>query len=157
MYLRNVTLALAIAAAFALPARAQQGSPAQNQFPEPAIPWGYVPSLADVQKAKAAENPSVRAVAQDVYGQLVSGKLNRSKLTQDVNAAFTDTAESTLAKRLSSLRTPAWTFVRNAQTSAGSVSVYDLKYQAGSLYLTIGVDDNGVVYALGLTSEPPVS
>jgi hypothetical protein len=94
MYLRNVTLALAIAAAFALPARAQQGSPAQNQFPEPAIPWGYVPSLADVQKAKAAENPSVRAVAQDVYGQLVSGKLNRSKLTQDVNAAFTDTAKA---------------------------------------------------------------
>jgi len=25
------------------------------------------------------------------------------------------------------------------------------------MYLTVGVDDNGVVYALGLTSQPPVN
>lgn len=156
MYVRAFTLAVAIAAAFALPAGAQQGAPLQDQFPGPTTPhWGYVPSRADIQKANAAENPSIRTVAQGIYEQLTAGHVNRSKLTQDVNAAFTDSSESAISTRLDSAGTPAWSFVRNAQTSAGQVSIYSLRYATGTMYLTVGVADNGVVYALGLTSEPP--
>jgi phage-related protein len=158
MYVRAFTLTVAIAAAFAVPAGAQQGAPFQAQFPGPVIPhWGHVPSWADMQKANAVENPSVRTVAQGIYEQLTAAHLNRSKLTQDVNAAFTDSTESVIAHRLDSAGTPAWNFVKNEQTLAGQVSIYSLQYTAGSMYLTVGVDDNGMVYALGLTSEPPAN
>jgi hypothetical protein len=157
MNIRAFSLAVAIAASFALPAGAQQGAPLQAQFPGPTIPhWGHVPSPTDIQKANEAENPSVRTVARGMYEQLAAGHLNRSKLSQDVNAAFTDPTESTISRRLDTAGTPAWTFVKNSQTLAGQVSIYSLQYATGSIYLTVGVDDNGVVYALGLTSEPPV-
>ena len=152
MHVRTLTLAVAIAAALTMPAVAQQGAPLQTQFPGPSVPhWGNVPSPADVRKANEAENPAVRSVAQGLYEQLTAGQLNRSKLTQDVNAAFADSTESALSRRLRGLGSPTWSFVRNAQTSAGTVAIYSLKYSAGSAYMTIGVDDNGVVYALGFT------
>lgn len=157
MYFRAFTLAVAIAAALSVPVLAQGGGPLQNDFTGPGVPWGYVPSRADMQKANAAENPSVRTVAHGIYQQLTAGQLNRSKLTQDVNAAFTDSAENAIARRLDTAGTPAWNFVKNAQTLAGQVSIYSLRYTTGLMYLTVGVNDNGVVYALGLTSDPPVN
>jgi hypothetical protein len=158
MHVRTFVLAVAIAASFAVPAGAQQGAPLQAQFPGPVIPhWGHVPSPSDLQKANAAENPSVRTVAHGIYEQLTAGHLNRAKLTQDVNAAFSDSTESAISRRLDTEGTPAWSFVKNAQTLAGQVSIYSLKYATGLVYLTVGVDDNGVVYALGLTSDPPVN
>jgi hypothetical protein len=157
MYFRAFTLAVAIAAALSAPVLAQGGGPLQNDFTGPGVPWGYVPSRAGMQKANAAENPSVRTVAQGIYEQLSAGHLNRAKLTQDVSAAFTDSTERAIARRLDSAGSPAWAFVKNAQTLAGQVSIYSLKYVTGLVYLTVGVDDNGVVYALGLTGDPPVN
>lgn len=159
MHVRTFTLAVAIAAALAAPAGARQSVPLQDEnisgTPQaPVVPaWGYVPSAADMRKANAAENPAVRSAAQNVYAQLVAGRLNRSRLTQDVNEALTNSAERTLSQRLSELGTPAWAFVKNTQTPAGWVSVYRLKYAKGSVYMTFGVGDDGVVYALALTNR----
>jgi hypothetical protein len=154
MHIRTLALAAIVATSLSAPAVAQQGSPLQNQFPGPTIPnWGYVP---DMRKTSAAENPAVRTVAQNVYGQLVADNLNRSKLTQDVSAAFTDSTEKVLSQRLTELGTPAWTFVKNAQSSAGSVSIYRLKFATSAAYMTFGVADNGIVYALGLSKDEPL-
>jgi len=157
MYVRTFALIVAIAAVSSAPVLAQGGGPLQNDFTGPGVPWGYVPSRADIEKANSAENPSVRTAAHGIYEQLTAGHLNRSKLTQDVNTAFTDSTESAISRRLDSAGTPVWTFVKNAQTVAGQVSIYSLRYASGPMYLTVGVDDNGVVYALGLTSQPPVN
>ena len=155
MDVRTLTLSVAIGVALAAPAAAQM--PAQVEHASgPSIPgWGYVPSAADVQKANAAENPAVRSAAQNVYAQLVAGQLNRSRLTQDVNEALTNSAERTLSQRLGELGTPGWSFVKNTLTSAGWVSIYRLKYTEASVYMTFGVGDDGVVYALALTGNAP--
>jgi hypothetical protein len=114
-----------------------------------------VPTAADIKKANAAENPAVRNVAQSVYGQLASNNLNRAKLTQDVSSALSDSTEKMLSQRLTELGTPSWTFVKNAQTSAGTVTIYALKYATSAAYMTFGVADNGVVYALDLSKNAP--
>jgi hypothetical protein len=95
-------------------------------------------------------------VAQSVYGQLVADNLNRAKLTQEVNSTLPDSTEKMLSQRLAEMGNPTWTFVRNEQTSAGTVSLYALKYATSSVYVTFGVDDNGVVYALGLSKGEPL-
>jgi hypothetical protein len=161
MHVRTFTLAVAIAVALAAPAGARQSLPLQDEqasgTPQaPAVPaWGHVPSAADVQKANAAENPAVRSAAQSVYSQLVAGRLDRSRLTQDVNKALSNSATRTLSQRLGELGTPSWMFVENTQTSAGWVSIYRLKYAQGSTYMRFGVGDDGVVYALALTNVAP--
>jgi hypothetical protein len=161
----SLTLAAVVAASFVAPATAQvappdagglSGSAQAEHASGPSIPhWGYVPTAADVKKANAVENPAVRNVAESVFAQLASGNLNRAKLTQDVNAAFSDSTEKLLSQRLSQLGSPAWKFVRNEQTQAGAVSIYQLQFETSSVYMTLGVADNGVVYALELSRESP--
>lgn len=150
-----ILLGVAIAAALAVPANAQ--TPLQVwHVSGPSVPaWGFAPSAADIRKASAAENPAVRATAQGIYSQLVAGRLNRSHLTEDVSDALTDLAERTLSHRLSELGAPAWSFVENTQTPAGWISLYQLKYARGTAYMTLGVGDDGVVYALGMSNAAP--
>ncbi len=159
MHVGTFALAVAIAVALAAPAGAQQmvTMPLQDEHASgPSIPaWGYVPSAADVRKANAAENPAVRSAAQNVYAQLAAGRLNRSRVTQDVNETLTNSAERTLSQRLGRLGAPAWAFVKNTLTSAGWVSIYRLEYTEGSAYMIFGVGDDGIVYALALTNKAP--
>ena len=126
--------------------------PALQDYRGPIIP--HMPA-APVVNSDRAENPGVTSSAKNVYGQLAAGDLNRSKLTSEINGLLTPSVEQSLSTRLRQLGSPGWTFLQNADAYSGPVSIYRLKYAAGSDYLTFGVDDNGIVYAFFLANRPP--
>ena len=151
-----------MAVTLALPARAQvlptlqdetaATMPALQDYRGPIIPHS---PPAPVVNSDRAENPGVTSSAKNVYGQLAAGDVNRSKLTSEINGLLTPSLEQSLSARLRQLGSPDWTFLENADAYSGAVSIYRLKYAAGSDYLTFGVDDNGIVYALFLANHPP--
>jgi hypothetical protein len=61
------------------------------------------------------------------------------------------------SQNLVALGTPSWSFVGNARSSAGDVSIYKLQYAKTVAYLTFGVSNAGVVYALYLGNKPAIT
>jgi hypothetical protein len=161
MTLRLVVLGVTAAFAFAVPVRAQStGAPLsgavgvlQNSFSGPRLASLAPPPLR--AGGDAAENPGVTSSAKAAYERLAAGRLDRSKLTAAVDRALPDELVASASQRLTALGTPSWSFVRNAESSAGTVSIYQLRYANAVEYLTFGVGDSGVVYALSLGSAPP--
>jgi hypothetical protein len=113
------------------------------------------PSPETIAKRDSTEVPSITNVAKGIYVKLLGGSLGGYRLTPDLNLAWTPALEATASQQLAARGTPSWSFVGNGLTSAGSVSVYRLAYpQAGPVYMSVGVADNGVVYDLRLAGSP---
>ncbi len=156
-------LAVAIAATLSSPAIAQQ-APAgprlhfRKAYTGPSIPhWGYVPNAADIRKANAAEK-SGRSKRGAERLRTTRGRQPEPREANPGRQLYVARLDrKMLSQRLAEMGNPTWTFVRNEQTSAGTVSLYALKYATSSVYVTFGVDDNGVVYALGLSKRRAAS
>ena len=112
------------------------------------------PTPQQLAAEQGAENPAVTADAKQTYGQLAAGRLDRAKLTDDVSKALPATLVQSAAQKLGTLGSPQWSFVANARSSAGDVSIYKLQYATGVAYMTFGVGSNGTVYALYLGEKP---
>ena len=151
-------LSTVIALAIAAPAQAQSTN---AYFVNQSNDLSRVPSLAAPQPTvrqlaaeAGAENPGVTSAAKRTYDQLSSGSLDRAKLTADVSQALPATLVRSAAHQLGTLGTPSWSFVGNARSSAGDVSIYKLQYANAVAYMTFGVSNAGVVYALSLGNKP---
>ncbi len=159
---QRVILGVAIALAVAVPARAQQS--ADPSVRPPFAPQDYSGIVPDLSPPKAtskqlaaeqgAENPGVTSAAKNTYDHLVAGNLDRAKLTDDVSRALPATLVKSASGQLVMLGTPSWSFVGNAWSSAGDVSIYKLQYAKTVAYMTFGVSNAGVVYALYLGAKP---
>jgi hypothetical protein len=163
MQLHRVILGASVALALAAPAQAQQSAD-PSVDPPFALQDSWGPTLPDLPLPKpnakqlaaerGAENPGVTSAAKRTYVRLASGTLDRAKLTDDVSKALPTPALRSAAEKLGALGTPSWSFVGNAQSSAGDVSIYKLQYPAGVEYMTFGVGSNGTVYALYIGPKP---
>lgn len=161
MRFASATLTAALLLAGALPAAAQQVGNIQYSGVSPAVPYQLTvapgalsfpaaPTPQQLAAGDAYENPAVRSVAQNAYANLASGRLSNVRLTASLEKAWTPALAQTAAHDLASFGTPSWAFVENRLSSSGTVSVYKLTYPQRTLYMTVGVDNNGVVYALAL-------
>jgi hypothetical protein len=161
MKLLSAILTGALVLGLALPAAADQNDhggprPLQDghQSMDPRTPTS--PSLAQlIATGERGENPAVAAVARKAYQELLAGNIDQVKLTSDLAAAWTPSLEEAASKQLSALGTPSWSFLGNTFTQAGSVAVYRLAYPSSTVFLSVGVGDNGTVYALRLGSSLP--
>ncbi|HTA40506.1 MAG TPA: hypothetical protein VK760_15580 [Candidatus Acidoferrales bacterium] len=157
MKLQRVILGLAVALALAVPVCAQQG-------PDPVFQLTNLDRVRDLNAPKptskqleaerGAENPAVTAAAKSAYDQLAAGNLDRAKLTDAVSETLPAAVVQSAAQKLGALGAPSWSFVGNAKSSAGDVSVYRLQYENGFTYMTFGVSNAGIVYALYLGTNP---
>jgi hypothetical protein len=140
-----------------LPAVAQSASePPLLGQPNPPFSRGpfETPSPESIAKETAAEEPSVTNVAKGLYSKLLGGSLNGYRFTSELQSAWTPSIEATAAADLVPKGTPSWSFIGNGLTGAGTVSVYRLQYaNAGPVYMSVGVTDDGVVYALRLADS----
>jgi hypothetical protein len=149
-------VALVFVAATAVPAAAQQFEADPRVIsPQTGVWWPPAPTPQPFNYSNAGENPGVTSVAKATYRQLATDTLNRSRLTTEINAALSRAALATAARQLAALGTPQWQFVENARSPAGDVSVYRLAYANRIAYLTVGVADNGTIYALRLAADMP--
>jgi hypothetical protein len=156
MQLQRVILGAIVALALAVPANAQQADTQAFQLDGPNVPSLAAPKPTSRQLAaeEGAENRGVTSAAKRTYDLLVAGDLDRAKLTDDVSRALPATVVKSAAPKLSALGTPSWSFVGNARSSAGDVSIYKLQYAKTVAYMTFGVSNAGVVYALYLGAKP---
>jgi hypothetical protein len=160
MRLHRAIFTAAIALALVAPAQAQQADTGQPlQWAAPSVPdfAAPQPTSRQVTAEEGAENPGVTSAAKSTYDRLVTGNLDRSKLTGDVSQALPASLVQSAAGQLGALGTPAWSFVGNARSSAGDVSIYKLQYAKAVAYLTFGVSNAGIVYALYLGNKPALT
>jgi hypothetical protein len=153
MRLKPAALAIALFAALAVPAIAQQspeGFPMQYQNGPQFTP---TPSPALVAAGDRAENPAVTSVARAIYAELAAGKMDRTHLTPEMQRAWSAALETSASQELSELGTPQWSFVRNTLAGPGLVSIYQLSYAKTVLYMSVGVAGNGAVYDLQVGSQ----
>jgi hypothetical protein len=105
----------------------------------------------------AAENPAVTAAAKTFYSELLLGKVDRSKMSADLNAALTDSTLQTLSQQLIAVGPPSWQFVEQTSTPNGPASVYKLSYASAVLYMTYGVSEAGTIYSVFLGNQAPAA
>jgi hypothetical protein len=155
MFSRPAALAIVILLGLALPAAAQEReNPSRSVLQQQYMPTPP-PTAAQLAVVEQAENPAITAVAHSVYAQVAGGKIDRSRLTSELAQAWSPSIEQTASQQLGAFGNPAWSYVENTFTQAGWTSVYRLAYEKTTVYMSIGVADNGTVYALRLASAPP--
>jgi hypothetical protein len=150
---RPAALAIVILLGLALPAAAQERNP--FNAPVPYFTPSPPPTAAQIVAVEQAENPAITSVARSAYAQIAGAKIDRSHMTTELAQAWSPSIEHTASQQLGVLGNPAWSFFENTFTQAGWTSVYRLAYAKTVVYMSIGVNDDGTVYALRLASEPP--
>ncbi|MBV8726517.1 MAG: hypothetical protein JO233_01925 [Candidatus Eremiobacteraeota bacterium] len=111
---------------------------------------------ASLQLANAQSAPSQNeTAAKTFYAQLVLGKVDRSKLSTEVNNAITDPLLGTFSKQLSEAGTPTWQYVKEMKTPWGPSSIYKLTYPKTVLYFYFGVSSAGTIYNVYFGNQPP--
>jgi hypothetical protein len=103
------------------------------------------------------ENPAVTTAAKTFYSELLVGKVDRSKMSAELNTALPDSTLQTLSQQLTALGPPTWQYFQQISGANGSASVYKLTYATTALYLTFGISDAGTIYAVFLGNQPPGS
>jgi hypothetical protein len=101
------------------------------------------------------EDPAVTRSAKTLYAEIMTGNVDRSHLSADVNSALTDSTLKTLASQLGSLGPPTWQYVKQLKTPLGNVSIYKLVYPNISLYMTFGATSAGTVYDVSFVKQLP--
>ena len=83
-------------------------------------------SVASAQSAPpasgtpVAENMAATGAAKALYSELLVGKIDRSKMSPEINNALTDATAQTLAKQLTALGTPTWQYLQQVQVPGGT-------------------------------------
>lgn len=114
------------------------------------------PTATPSAKAAVAEDPAVTSQAKAFYASVISGKIDRSKLSSELNTALSDSIVTTLSTQLGALGRPTWQYLKQVKTPIGAISVYKLGYNAVTLYMTFGVSKGGTISSVSfLRAEPP--
>lgn len=103
----------------------------------------------------AAEDVNITSAAKTFYNELLTGNVDRSKMTAAVNTALTDSLVKTLAQQLGALGTPKWQYLKQTKSENGNVQVYKLSYNSATLYLTFGISPGGTIFSLFFGSQEP--
>lgn len=106
-------------------------------------------TLADA----AREDPALTARAAAFMNGVAAGRIDRSHVSPDVNAALDDNTLRVLAKQLTAAGDPSWSFVSRVRTPAGERGFYRLAYGKVKLRLSFGTSDDGQVTAFRLVPE----
>jgi hypothetical protein len=144
--------------------RAQSPAPGASTAPMPA---GSAPAAtASAAPAPAASgdaaaiDPAIVTRAKDWLHRIQTAKLDRSQLTDQMNATLTDTVASGAAAQFGALGDPtAFTFVdkKSIQTgSAASATIYRFRvtFPSTTLYWLFVVDDAGKIGGLRFAPVP---
>lgn len=134
--------------ASALPATAQQPPP-----PEGAAQQNN-PYAQSGSSASAASNTKMLTRAKNWFGQLQSGKIDRSQLANNANSNMNDATIANAQKMIGGLGKPV-SFVPQRSGSQGNVSygIYLVTFQNGQqIDFLFAVDGSGKVSSLGLGS-----
>ncbi|MBD5605972.1 MAG: hypothetical protein IAI48_12925 [Candidatus Eremiobacteraeota bacterium] len=119
----TVPLAAFVLASFAVAPAASADAPSPSPSSPPVAP-----------SSAPTADPAVTARAMDWFHALQTGKLDRSQLTTEANAAFTDTLVAQVAAQIGPFGTPS-SFAFLGKNTVGGVTAY--------------------VYKLGFTSPTP--
>ncbi len=140
-------VAAALLATLALPVAA----PAQ---PTPSAAPSAAPSASPATAPPApvpTEEPGITARAKDWFSRIQSGNLDRTQLTAQANAAFTDAVVKNVAGQIAPLGTPtAFTFVDKRAIGDNTAYTYKLSFGSTALYYIFVLDIAGRVSGLRL-------
>ena len=139
--------AAALLATLALPVAA----PAQ---PTPSAAPSAAPSASPATAPPApvpTEEPGITARAKDWFSRIQSCNLDRTQLTAQANAAFTDAVVKNVAGQIAPLGTPtAFTFVDKRAIGDNTAYTYKLSFGSTALYYIFVLDIAGRVSGLRL-------
>jgi hypothetical protein len=129
------------------------GPVAQPQQPPPAPappPMAPVPAQTG---ATPSPDPAMLAQAKTVFAQLQNGKLDRTALTTEMNAALTDDKLATVKSSIGTLGAPVSFEQEHAGTQTGvRYGVYLVTFSNGAkLDFLIGIDGQGKIAGMRLT------
>lgn len=126
--------------------------------PVPRSAQGVI-ATAPLNASPASPSVNDRArssAAQTTYQELAQDRLDRSRLSATLNDELTPSFLDTLSQQLSLLGTPHWRYDGDGSVSGKPALVFTLSYSNGIvLYYGYGADDNGVVVALFIGTQPP--
>jgi hypothetical protein len=112
------------------------------------------PSPAPTAAATTAADAAVTARAKDWLHQIQTGKIDRSQLTDQMNAALTDDKLKSVSAQLAPLGDPA-SFTLSQSITRGTVTIYvfTVQFASGTLSETFALDQNGKVAGLYLKPQ----
>ncbi len=106
------------------------------------------PQLARRQTINAAgENPAITALAKRIFGEFVSGSLDRSQLDDDMNRAMTPALIASAKAQFSQVGTPElWVYQGKRIKNGTTLYEYRVTFTSGvKLNVYIGIDAQGKV------------
>jgi hypothetical protein len=106
------------------------------------------PPAASPAPTPVQENTKITADAKAIYAELVTGKVDRSHLSPQLNKALSDLLAQTLSGQLSQLGAPNWIFNETRDTPEGPVQLYTLDYGNVKLHLSFGEKPDGTIWDL---------
>lgn len=142
------SIVLTLFASAAVPAAAQQPPPPEGAS-EQSNPYAQSGS-----STSAASNAKMLARAKNWFGQLQSGKIDRSQLANNANSNMNDATIANAQKMVGGLGKPV-SFVPQRSGSQGNITygIYLVTFQNGQqIDFLFAVDGSGRVSSLGLGS-----
>jgi hypothetical protein len=123
-----------------------------QQPPPPPAPPPTAPMPAQTGPTPSPD-PAMLAQAKTVFAQLQNGKLDRTALTTDMNAALTDDKLATVKSSIGTLGAPVSFEQEHAGTQTGvRYGVYLVTFSNGAkLDFLIGIDGQGKIAGMRLT------
>ncbi len=139
---------VALLTTFALPVAAP-AQPAPSAAPSATAPGA---SPAAVPPAPlATEEPGITARAKDWFSRIQTGNLDRTQLTAQASAAFTDAVVKNVAAQIAPLGAPAaFTFVDKKTIGDNTAYTYKLTFASTALYYIFVLDIAGRISGLRL-------
>jgi len=104
--------------------------------------------------AAAASDPAVMARAKDWLHQIQIGKVDRSQLTDKMNAALTDATLSQVSSQIGSLGAPtSFTLTKKLTQGSLTIYIYTVAFPSLTISETFVLDQDGKIAGLLLRPQ----